>query len=52
MIFGEDNPAGGYEVLTKPPLGKCSINIIFPRLLQIEAVISHQKDPKKGGHHS
>jgi hypothetical protein len=27
VIFGEDNPAGGYEVVTKPPLGKCSINI-------------------------
>jgi hypothetical protein len=28
VIFGEDNPVGGYEVLSKPPLGKCSINII------------------------
>jgi hypothetical protein len=28
VIFGEDNPAGGYEVVSKPPLGKCSINII------------------------
>jgi hypothetical protein len=27
VIFGEDNPAEGYEVVTKPPLGKCSINI-------------------------
>jgi hypothetical protein len=27
VIFGEDNPAGGYEVLTKPPLGKCSTTI-------------------------
>jgi hypothetical protein len=27
-MFGEDNPAGGIEVVTKPPLGKCSINII------------------------
>jgi hypothetical protein len=30
VIFGEDDPAGGYEVLSKPPLGKCSINI--PRI--------------------
>jgi hypothetical protein len=28
VIFGEDNPAGGYEVLSKPRLGKCSINTI------------------------
>jgi hypothetical protein len=27
VIFGEDNRAGGYEVLSKPPLGKCSINL-------------------------
>jgi hypothetical protein len=27
-IFDEDNPAGGYEVLSKPPLGKSSINIM------------------------
>jgi hypothetical protein len=30
MIFIEDSgmedPAGGIEVVTKPPLGKCSIN--------------------------
>jgi hypothetical protein len=25
-IFSEDNPEGGIEVATKPPLGKCSIN--------------------------
>jgi hypothetical protein len=24
---GREDPAGGYEVLSKPPLGKCSINI-------------------------
>jgi hypothetical protein len=28
VIFGDDNPAGGYEVVTKPPLGKCSIKIL------------------------
>jgi hypothetical protein len=27
VIFGEDDPTRGYEVLSKPPLGKCSINI-------------------------
>jgi hypothetical protein len=31
MIFIEDSgmedPAGGIEVVTRPPLGKCSINI-------------------------
>jgi hypothetical protein len=26
-MFGEDNPEGRIEVVTKPPLGKCSINI-------------------------
>jgi hypothetical protein len=26
-MFNEDVPVGGYEVLSKPPLGKCSINI-------------------------
>jgi hypothetical protein len=26
-IFNEDNPARGYEVLSEPPLGKCSINL-------------------------
>jgi hypothetical protein len=29
VIFSEDNPAGGYEVVTKPPLGKCSTNIMI-----------------------
>jgi hypothetical protein len=33
MIFIEDSgmedPAGGIEVVTKPTLGKCSINIPF-----------------------
>jgi hypothetical protein len=27
-MFREDYPPGGYEVLSKPPLGKCSIYII------------------------
>jgi hypothetical protein len=26
-VSGREDPAGGYEVLSKPPLGKCSINI-------------------------
>jgi hypothetical protein len=25
-LFREDNPAGGIEVVTKPPLRKCSTN--------------------------
>jgi hypothetical protein len=29
MMFSEDDPEGRYEVLSKPPLGKCSINIIL-----------------------
>jgi hypothetical protein len=28
-VSGMEDPAGGYEVLSKPPLGKCSINISF-----------------------
>jgi hypothetical protein len=31
VMFGEDDPAGGYGVLSKPPLGKCSINITLYR---------------------
>jgi hypothetical protein len=27
VIFGEDDTAGGFEVLSKHPLGKCSMNI-------------------------
>jgi hypothetical protein len=40
MMFSEDYPAGGHEVLSKPPLGKCSINVIRYNLPEFEKATS------------